>query len=97
MKKAEDENIAEKDTIIKVLGMYWDIDRDRYLYCTGFEWNGNFTKRASLAFSCKVFDPLGILSPITTRNKVFLQSLWKHDLKWDERFEFLIEVELKKK
>ena len=96
MKKAEDENVAEKDTIIKVLGMYWDIERDRYLYCTGFEWNGKFTKRACLAFSCKVFDPLGILSPITTRNKVFLQSLWKHELKWDESFEFLSENELRK-
>ena len=97
MKKAEEEDVAEKDSIIKVLGMYWDIDRDRYLYCTGFEWNGKFTKRSTLAFSCKVFDPLGILSPITTRNKVFLQSLWKHDLKWDESFEFLIEGELKLK
>ena len=97
MEKAEEEDVAEKDTIIKVLGIYWDIDRDRYLYCTGFEWNGKFTKRSTLAFSCKVFDPLGILSPITTRNKVFLQSLWKHELKWDESFEFLIDGELKKK
>ena len=97
MEKAEEEDVAEKDTIIKVLGMYWDIDHDRYLYCTGFEWNGKFTKRSTLAFSCKVFDPLGILSPITTRNKVFLQSLWKHELKWDESFEFLIDGELKKK
>ena len=96
MKRAEEEDVAEKDTIIKVLGMYWDIDRDRYLYCTGFEWNGKFSKRSALAFSCKVFDPLGILSPITTRNKVFLQSLWKYELKWDESFEFLIDGELKK-
>ena len=97
MRKAEKENVAEKDNIIKVLGMYWDIDRDRYLYCTGFEWNGKFTKRSCLAFSCKVFDPLGILSPITTRNKVFLQTLWKYELKWDESFEFLINEELSKK
>merc|ERR1711895_95470 len=76
---------------------YWDIERDRYLYYTGFEWNGKFTKRSTLAFSCKVFDPLGILSPITTRNKVFLQSLWKLQLKWDESFEFLMDEDLKKK
>ena len=97
MEKAEKVNVAEHDSIIKVLGMYWDIDRDRYLYSTGFEWNGKFTKRSALAFSCKVFDPIGILSPITTRNKVFLQILWTYELKWDESFEFLIDGELKKK
>ena len=97
MEKAGKDDVAEKDTLIKVLGMYWDIDRDRYLFCSGFEWNGKFTKRSCLAFACKVFDPLGILSPITTRNKVFLQSLWKFLLKWDESFEFLMGEELKRK
>ena len=97
MKKASDEDVAERDSLIKVLGMFWDIDRDRYLYCCGFEWNGKFTKRSALAFACKVFDPLGILSPVTTRNKVFLQTLWKFLLKWDESFEFLLDGELKKK
>ena len=50
-----------------------------------------------MAFAYKVFDPLGILSPVTTRNKVFLQTLWKFMLKWDESFEFLLDGELKKK
>ena len=71
MQKASEEEVAEKDKLIKVLGMYWDIDSDKYLFCGGFEWDGKFTKRSTLAFSCKVFDPLGILSPVTTRNKVF--------------------------
>ena len=52
MKKAEEVDVAKKDTIIKVVGVYWDIDHDRYLNCTGFEWNGKFTKRSTLAFSC---------------------------------------------
>ena len=97
MTRATSENVGETDRLVKVLGMYWDIDRDRYLFCCGFEWNGEFTKRSALAFSCKVFDPLGILSPITTRNKVFLQCLWKFTLKWDESFEFLLDGELKDK
>ena len=97
MQKAELEGVAEKDRIIKVLGMYWNIDSDRYLYAVGFEWNGLFTKRACLAFVCKMFDPLGILSPISTRNKVFLQKLWRLILKWDECFEFLLDGKLKEK
>ena len=97
MQRASRDDVAEKDSIIKVLGMNWDIDRDRYLYNTGFSWDGKFTKRSALAFTCKVFDPLGILSPITTRGKVFLQSLWKCQIKWDESFEFLQEGELKER
>ena len=97
MEKARKENVAEQDSLIKVLGMFWDIDRDRYLFCCALEWNGEFTKRSALAFSCKVFDPLGILAPITTRNKVFLQVLWGFMLKWDESFEFLENGELKDK
>ena len=89
MEKATKEDVAEQDSLIKVLGMFWNIDTDRYLYCCAIEWNGEFTKRSALAFSCKVFDPLGILAPVTTRNKVFLQVLWGFLLKWDDSFEFL--------
>ena len=97
MKRAAIEEVAEQDRLIKVLGMNWNIDTDRYLYCCAVEWNGEFTKRSALAFSCKVFDPLGILAPVTTRNKVFLQVLWGFLLKWDESFEFLKEGMFKKK
>ena len=89
MQQASRDEVAVKDEVIKVLGMKWDTVKDRYLFATGFEWDGKFTKRSALAFTCKVFDPLGLLSPITTRNKVFLQQLWKSDLKWDEGFESL--------
>ena len=75
MLRATGDDVGETDRLVKVLGMYWDIERDKYLFCCSFEWNGEFTKRSALAFTCKVFDPLGILSPITTRNKVFLQSM----------------------
>ena len=96
MERAEKEKVAEKEKIIKVLGIKWDIHSDRFLFCTTIEWNGKFTKRAALAFSCTVFDPLGILLPVTTRNKVFLQALWRQVLKWDESFEFILEGKLKK-
>ncbi|CAL4237698.1 unnamed protein product [Meganyctiphanes norvegica] len=55
MQRASRDDVAEKDSIIKVLGMNWDINRDRYLYNTGFSWDGKFTKRSALAFTCKVF------------------------------------------
>ena len=34
--------------------------------------------------SSKVFDPLGLLSPVTIRAKTFMQSLWQRNIDWDE-------------
>jgi len=41
-------------------------------------------KREVLRESCKVFDPLGLLSPVTIRAKTFMQSLWQRNVEWDE-------------
>jgi len=42
------------------------------------------TKREVLKESAKVFDPLGLLSPVTVKAKIFMQSLWQCSLDWDE-------------
>ena len=42
------------------------------------------TKREVLQQSSKIFDPLGIITPITIRAKIFLQQLWKESIDWDE-------------
>lgn len=43
------------------------------------------TKREVLRESSKVFDPLGLLSPIIVKAKIFIQELWKTNLKWDQK------------
>ena len=37
-----------------------------------------------LSYIAKLFDPLGWLAPVTIRAKIFMQDLWKSNLKWDE-------------
>ena len=32
----------------------------------------------------KIFDPLGLVTPVTFFGKVFLQELWKEGISWDE-------------
>ena len=42
------------------------------------------TRREVLSCVSKIHDPLGLVSPITFHGKVFLQNLWRYELKWDE-------------
>ena len=42
------------------------------------------TKRIVLSQIAKLFDPLGLVSPVTIRAKMQLQDLWKLQLDWDE-------------
>lgn len=41
-------------------------------------------KRAVLQAFAKFFDPIGLLSPFTTRAKIGFQRLWKMDGTWDD-------------
>ena len=42
------------------------------------------TKRRALSICSQVYDPLGLLTPVTVKSKVFLQELWKDKKEWDE-------------
>ena len=45
---------------------------------------GKVTKRELLGDILKLFDPLGWLSPVTLRLKIFMQVTWQQGLTWDE-------------
>ena len=42
------------------------------------------TKRTTLSFASKLFDPLGFVEPMTVKAKIMIQDLWKQALSWDE-------------
>ena len=48
------------------------------------EVNWRFSKCNALALISSLFDPLGLLSPLSIRGRIFMQSLWKLEINCDE-------------
>lgn len=42
------------------------------------------TKRSIMSNTFKIFDPLGLLSPVVIKPKIILQNIWRLKLDWDE-------------
>ncbi|GFR15231.1 DUF5641 domain-containing protein, partial [Trichonephila clavata] len=41
------------------------------------------TKKSVISIIAKIFDSLGLIGPVITRTKIFLQSLWQLKLDWN--------------
>ena len=71
-----------------VLGLKWDPRLDQLQIIPNEklmnEASWKFSKRNALALISSLFDPLGLLSPLSIRGKIFIQSLWKLKVIWDE-------------
>ena len=44
-----------------------------------------YTKRKVLSLVSSIYDPLGWVSPLTVRGKMFMQTLWKGKMDWDQK------------
>lgn len=66
----------------KTLGILWKPQTDCFGFNLIIEKSEVYTKRAVLSQIARIFDPLGLLGPIITRAKVFLQKLWSLNLDW---------------
>lgn len=78
-------NITDDD-VRKTLGLWWQAELDVFCYKTEFlqPTEINLTKRAILSAISKLFDPLGLVSPIVVRAKIIMQRLWQLKLSWDD-------------
>ena len=79
------EYVKMKRGSVNVLGLDWNLENDslslKEVDCT---FDGPLTKRKVLSLVSRMFDPLGLLSPIQIRGKIFVQSLWQNHYGWDE-------------
>ncbi|KAK5966088.1 hypothetical protein GCK32_001360 [Trichostrongylus colubriformis] len=74
-----------KSTEIKVLGIHWNAIKDTItLRCITKHFN-KISKRTVLSqINGYCYDPLGLLSPLMTPAKIFLQNLHKKKYGWDD-------------
>ncbi|XP_042909407.1 uncharacterized protein [Parasteatoda tepidariorum] len=73
-----------------VLGMSWDKKYDTLQVSTSCIKELNIekvTKRTILSAAHRLFDPLGMICPVTLIPKLLLQSIWKLKLNWDDDVE----------
>ncbi|XP_068211787.1 uncharacterized protein [Palaemon carinicauda] len=74
---------SEEKQTYKVLGLNWNISNDKLTITPNHLKTGQ-TKREILSAIAQIYDPLGMLIPITIRARIFLQDLWKQQLIWDD-------------
>ncbi|GFX32018.1 integrase catalytic domain-containing protein [Trichonephila clavipes] len=74
-----------QDAPVKTLGMLWDPKLDCLTYKVKISNKVNFSKRDVLSEIARLYDPLGLIGPIGTKAKIFIQELWKIKLDWSEQ------------
>ncbi|GBM25729.1 hypothetical protein AVEN_265228-1 [Araneus ventricosus] len=70
---------------IKTLGIAWKARTDCFTFKVKVEQNAHPTKRSVLSIIARLFDPLGLLGPVITKAKIFMQQLWLLKIDWGER------------
>ncbi|GFX93588.1 uncharacterized protein TNCV_1587651 [Trichonephila clavipes] len=65
-------------------GIIWSPQFDYFSFKTVVNCSESHTKREVLSIIARLFDPLGFLGPILTKDKLILQKLWVLKSKWGE-------------
>lgn len=76
-------HFSEGNNVIKTLGLFWDPTEDVLKVAFNNNIPTNISKRSALSFIAKIYDPLGLIGPVITPFKLFIQKLWCSKLDWD--------------
>ncbi|XP_055585340.1 uncharacterized protein LOC129738173 [Uranotaenia lowii] len=73
---------------IKTLGLQWEPSKDTFRFSTPpWNYNSTVTRRTVLSDIARIYDPLGLIGPVFVVAKIFIQSLWKDTISWDDLLE----------
>ena len=82
------------ENFVKTLGLNWSPTSDKFYFNINFT-DRIFTKRNIVSTIAMIFDPLGFISPLTIRTKIFLQLLWRSKMNWDDEIDTNLSSEWK--
>jgi len=68
----------------KILGLRWQQGNDSLTFRTNFTPSLPYTKRSVLSTLMKIYDPLGLLSPVILTAKLLLRDIWSIHISWDD-------------
>jgi hypothetical protein len=72
--------------VISVLGLQWRANDDLLgikVDSDAVKENNVYSKRSILSLISRVFDPLGLVAPVTVRGKLLMQDIWREEKGWD--------------
>ncbi|XP_011858572.1 PREDICTED: uncharacterized protein LOC105556109 [Vollenhovia emeryi] len=70
---------------VKTLGLLWDPGCDEFVYQINLPAEEAMSKRKLLSMIAHIYDPLGLISPVTLKAKMLMQTLWKLKIEWDSQ------------
>ena len=76
-----------KERVTEVLGLIWNTNTDEFSISTKKlkSIEQAKIKREVLATLASIFDPLGMITPVTLKMKLFPRELWENEKEWDKR------------
>ena len=77
-------------TVFNALGLCWQPAIDAFQFTLKLPSTKHITKRSILSTISTLFDPLGLLSPITIKAKILIQELWAIKLDWDDHLPMMV-------
>lgn len=97
VEESERETVLNFQSTFKTLGIAWQPSIDSFLFKSNQKVeNTCWTKRTVLSEIAKMFDPLGLISPVIIKAKIIMQDLWRASIGWDQPIPTTIEKEWKK-
>ncbi|XP_036145656.1 uncharacterized protein LOC118646575 [Monomorium pharaonis] len=77
-------SVAIDTNNVKTLGLIWHPNKDMFQFSIKAIANPSKSKREVLSTVSRLFDPLGLISPILIRAKIIMQQTWAANLSWDD-------------
>lgn len=77
---------ADKQCEARTLSIVWNCNMDQFQFSSLAHLDPleTITKQSILSRISLIFDPLGLLGPVTLTAKMIMQDLWRFGLDWDE-------------